>query len=202
MLSSRATLTKPPPAQQRSPQHSSPSFPSRRPPPRWPTPSRRQVSARGSRHGRRHSARGREYYYRPITAPPPTVSARFLSEDERVRIADLRLVETGDRPQAGPRSVHDQPRYCAATPIPPPAPIGRSPRTGVPWAAVRDHDRPSWSAMSSCGQWCNSYWTGGGVPSRSATSCATASRTSRRGIWRPRTSIRRSTCKDARRVAP
>jgi transposase, IS30 family len=32
---------------------------------------------------------GREYYYRPITAPPPTVSARFLSEDERVRIADL-----------------------------------------------------------------------------------------------------------------
>ena len=31
------------------------------------------------RHGRRHRARGREYYYRPITAPPPTVSARFLS---------------------------------------------------------------------------------------------------------------------------
>src|SRR5271168_3392802 len=41
------------------------------------------------RHGRRHRARGREYYYRPITAPPPTVSARFLSEDERIRIADL-----------------------------------------------------------------------------------------------------------------
>jgi IS30 family transposase len=40
------------------------------------------------RHGRRHRARGREYYYRPITVPP-TVSARFLSEDERVRIADL-----------------------------------------------------------------------------------------------------------------
>jgi IS30 family transposase len=41
------------------------------------------------RHGRRHRARGREYYYRPITAPPPTVSARFLSQDERVRNADL-----------------------------------------------------------------------------------------------------------------
>ena len=41
------------------------------------------------RHGRRHRARGREYYYRPITAPPPTVSARFLAEDERIRIADL-----------------------------------------------------------------------------------------------------------------
>jgi IS30 family transposase len=42
------------------------------------------------RRGRRHRARGREYYYRPITAPAPSVSARFLSEDERVQIADLR----------------------------------------------------------------------------------------------------------------
>jgi IS30 family transposase len=41
------------------------------------------------RHGRRLRNKGREYYYRPITAPPPPVSARFLSEDERVRIADL-----------------------------------------------------------------------------------------------------------------
>jgi len=46
-------------------------------------------------------------------------------------------------------------------------------------------------------QWWDSYWPGGGVPSRSATSCATASRASRRGIWCPRPSIRRSTCKDA-----
>ena len=36
-----------------------------------------------------HRARGREYYSRPITAPPPKVSARFLSEHERVQIADL-----------------------------------------------------------------------------------------------------------------
>ena len=41
------------------------------------------------RHGRRVRNKGREYYYRPITAPPPPASARFLSEDERVRIADL-----------------------------------------------------------------------------------------------------------------
>src|SRR5271165_3858254 len=44
---------------------------------------------------------------------------------------------------------------------------------------------------------CNSCWTAGGVPSRSATSCATASQTSRRGIWCPKPSIRPSTCKDA-----
>jgi transposase, IS30 family len=41
------------------------------------------------RHGRRHRARGREYYYPPITTAPPTVSARFLSEDERIQVADL-----------------------------------------------------------------------------------------------------------------
>jgi IS30 family transposase len=41
------------------------------------------------RHGRRLRNKGREYYYRPITSPAPPVSARFLSEDERVHIADL-----------------------------------------------------------------------------------------------------------------
>ena len=41
------------------------------------------------RHGRRLRNKGREYCYRPITAPPSRVSARFLSEDERVRVADL-----------------------------------------------------------------------------------------------------------------
>ena len=41
------------------------------------------------RHWRRLRNKGREYYYRPITAPPSRVSARFLSEDERVRVADL-----------------------------------------------------------------------------------------------------------------
>ena len=40
------------------------------------------------RHGRRVRNKGREYYYRPITPRPPA-SARFLSEEERVRIADL-----------------------------------------------------------------------------------------------------------------
>jgi IS30 family transposase len=49
------------------------------------------------RHGRRHRARGREYYYRPITVAAPTVSARFLSEDERVRIADLKRLGCSTR---------------------------------------------------------------------------------------------------------
>jgi transposase, IS30 family len=49
------------------------------------------------RHGRRHRARGREYYYRPITVAAPTVSARFLSEDERVRIADLNRLSWSKR---------------------------------------------------------------------------------------------------------
>jgi IS30 family transposase len=41
------------------------------------------------RHVRRLRNNGREYYYRPVAATPNPVSARFLSEDERVRIADL-----------------------------------------------------------------------------------------------------------------
>jgi transposase, IS30 family len=32
---------------------------------------------------------GRAYTYGPVSAAPPTISARFLSEEERLRIADL-----------------------------------------------------------------------------------------------------------------
>jgi IS30 family transposase len=32
---------------------------------------------------------GREYTYGPISAAPPMISARFLSEEERLQIADL-----------------------------------------------------------------------------------------------------------------
>jgi transposase, IS30 family len=41
------------------------------------------------RYGRRVVVNGREYTYAPISAAPPAISARFLSEEERVHIADL-----------------------------------------------------------------------------------------------------------------
>ena len=41
------------------------------------------------RYGRRVRVNGRVYTYGPISAPPPVISARFLSEDERLHIADL-----------------------------------------------------------------------------------------------------------------
>jgi IS30 family transposase len=41
------------------------------------------------RHGRRLRINGREYRYGPIGTAPRTISARFLSEDERLQIADL-----------------------------------------------------------------------------------------------------------------
>jgi transposase len=78
------------------------------------------------RHGRRLRNKGREYYYRPITAPPRTVSARFLSEDERVRIADLHRLGWSTRAIA--RKLGRDPstisRELRRTPTPSPAPTG------------------------------------------------------------------------------
>jgi IS30 family transposase len=125
------------------------------------------------RRGRRHRARGREYYYRPITAPPPTVPARFLSEDERVRIADLHCLGWSKRAIArklgrDPSTISRELRRNAD-----PATGAYRPSTAHCRALGRrpDHGRPNWPAMSSCARWCNSYWTGGGVPSRSLTNC-------------------------------
>ena len=41
------------------------------------------------RYGRRVRVNGRVYTYGPISVAPPVISARFLSEDERLQIADL-----------------------------------------------------------------------------------------------------------------
>jgi IS30 family transposase len=41
------------------------------------------------RFGRRMRVGGREYIYSPIAAAPQEISARFLSENERLHIADL-----------------------------------------------------------------------------------------------------------------
>lgn len=40
------------------------------------------------RHGRRDMSSGKERFYRPVDAPPPEVSDRYLSQDERYSIAD------------------------------------------------------------------------------------------------------------------
>ncbi len=40
-------------------------------------------------YGQRVVVNGREYTYGPISAAPPAISARLLSEDERVDLADL-----------------------------------------------------------------------------------------------------------------
>jgi hypothetical protein len=150
------------------------------------------------RHGRRHRARaastttGRSPRRRPQCQRGSCPKTNASASPTCIAGAGQHGRSPASWAAIRPRSAGN----CAATPIPPPAPIGPSARTGAPWAADRDHDRPSWPSMSNCAQWSNSCSTGGGVPSRSATSCATASQTSRRGIWCPKPSIRRSTCKD------
>ena len=53
-------------------------------------------------------------HYAPITTHPNSISARFLSEEERVRIGDLRQAGHSIRPVA--------------------ADLGRSPSTSCPWS--------------------------------------------------------------------
>lgn len=53
------------------------------------------------RLGRRLHRNGRQYVYGPISAEPPKISARFLSEDERLQIADLKRLGRSIRTIAG-----------------------------------------------------------------------------------------------------
>jgi len=80
--------------------------------------ARRQVgtdrrTGKGWRYGRRVVVNGREYTYRPISAAPLAISARFLSRGRASahrRCASARAVNTRDRGQDGQGGIHDQPR--------------------------------------------------------------------------------------------
>ena len=147
------------------------------------------------RHGRRHRVRGREYYYRPISAPPLTVSARFLSEDERVRIADLHRAggRHGRSPPSWAATRRRSAGSCAATADPAPGSTGRSRRSGWPPAGGRGPAGASWSPMRCCaGSWpsgCGRRWS----PEQISQALRAEFPTSRSGIWCPRRSTRRST---------
>ena len=72
---------------------------------------------------------GRARYYPPIAAPPVVISARFLSEDERVLIGDL--LRTGRSVPSLPGWAVARPRSAGRSAATPPTSviIGRSPRT-------------------------------------------------------------------------
>ena len=92
---------------------------------------------------------GRARYYPPIATLPVVISARFLSEDERVLIGDLL--------RAGQSSVPSLPSWAAARPrsagrsaatAARRATIGRSPRTAWRWPAGLGPDRENWPTTS------------------------------------------------------
>ena len=151
------------------------------------------------RHGRRLRNKGREYYYRPITAPPPTVSARFLSEDERIRVADLRRLGWSTRVIArklgrDPSTISRELRRNADPLTGSYRPftahrraLGRRPRPR-PAKLAADLELPTMVQ-----QLLDRWWS----PEQISHELRNPSRASRRGIWCPKPSIRPSTCKDA-----
>jgi lambda repressor-like predicted transcriptional regulator len=127
------------------------------------------------------------------------VSARLLSQDERVEIADLRQAGLSIRRIAeqlarAPSTVSRELRRNAAQA----GGTGRSRRTGArprggP-AIIRGASR---SARHS-GNWLASCWPSGGARGRSAASCGSGFRTSRRCGCVTRASTRPSTGQDRR----
>ena len=115
------------------------------------------------RHGRTiTSSGGRRLHYPPvINSPVREVSPRFLSEDERVAIADLHGA-AGAHARSPGRLAGIRPRSagsCAATSTRPAGSTGRSPRSawrppvGLGLGAASWRAMPSWpgSCRSSCG---------------------------------------------------
>ncbi len=99
------------------------------------------------RHGREiTSSSGRRLHYPPvITTRKKQISERYLSEDERVRIADLHRAGHTVRSVATELAValRRSAGSCAATPTPKAGSTGRSPRTGWPSSAELDPDGAS-----------------------------------------------------------
>jgi transposase, IS30 family len=99
------------------------------------------------------------------------ISGRYLSQDERIEIADLRHAGLGIRQIAGQRAGHHRqsPASCAATPRR--LATGRSRRTArrprIVLAITGDASKPA----RSCGNWSPSCWPSGEARSRSAASC-------------------------------
>ena len=151
------------------------------------------------RHGRTiTSSRGRRLHYAPVVggARKQEISARFLSEDGRVRIADLRRAGEGVRAIArelgrDPATVSRElrrnvdPKSSAYRPA-------RTRRSG--WPSNGGHGRGQASSLptSSCADSCRTS-SSGGVRSRSHARFDPSSLTSRSVMSCPRPSIRRFT---------
>ena len=150
------------------------------------------------RHGRTITTRdGRKRHYPAVitTAVKREISPRYLSEDERVQIADLRQAGAGVRAIAerlgrSPSTISRELRRNRD-----PGSGRYRPFTAHKLAAQR-RARPGRArspATRRCARSCRTGWRSGGARNRSAGRCARSSRARRRGMWCTRPSTRRST---------
>ena len=93
------------------------------------------------RYGRHVRVNGRDYTYGPIAAGPPVISSRFLSENERLHIADLHRSRRSEPSRDAPR--RRSAASCAATPTPSAVPMIRMPPIGALPAGARVHAQAS-----------------------------------------------------------
>lgn len=146
------------------------------------------------------SSSGFDLHYAPVAmTKTKALSARFLSEDERVLIGDrfragasLRAIgrDSGAR---RPRSAGK----CNATVTRAEA-IARSPPTGWPCGVWHVRRRAGWPATRSCEPRSRGGLSSVGAPNRSLTPCGWSIRTTRPGTWSTRASTRRSTTRTLR----
>ena len=138
---------------------------------------------------------GAELQYPPMAITRTTcLSARFLSEDERVLIADR--VRAGASLRAIGRELGVLPRRsagrCAAT-VTTQDGTARSPLSGWPCSVWFVPRSAGWRAIRCCGTRSRGGWTSDGAPNRSLTRYGCSTRTRARGTWSTRASTRRST---------
>jgi len=137
---------------------------------------------------------GKTLHYAPvIDTRRQVISQRYLSEDDRVAIADLAGAGLGVRATAARlgRSRRRSVGSCAVTGIRAAECTGRSPRScgrpgGVPGPAAA-----GCYAIRCCASSWQAGWRCGGARSRSATRCRPSFPATRDGSWSTRRSTRR-----------
>ena len=141
---------------------------------------------------------GLPWVYLPIPTKPAVISPRYLSEQERIALADLHRTDRSIRSIAtemgrSPSTISKELRRNANA-------AGRyEPHGAHRQAAGRDDHVPgqaNWPGTPRCRSTCRTAWRSGGAQNRSATRCRRSFRTILRGAWCTRPSIRPSTCRD------
>ena len=140
---------------------------------------------------------GLPWVYLPIATKPAVISPRYLSEQERITLADLRRTDRSIRSIAtemgrSPSTISKELRRNANA-------AGRYEPTALTVKPRADDLVPgqaNWPGTQRSRNTCRNAWRSGGARNRSATRCRRSFRTILRGVWCTRPSIRPSTCRD------